>query len=930
MKSKIIIIFICIFCIKTIQAQVVINEYSASNISLITDYAGNNSDYIELYNTSSAAVNLGGYFLSDKIANNTRWSFPNSVSIPANGRKIVFCSGDDTITPTGQIHTNFKLTQCKGNQVVLSAPSTAIIDSQTMVRTQKNHSVGRLTDGAAAWGIFSIPSPNALNNTTFTAYADRPTMSISPGFYPTAQVVTLSTSQATSTIRYTLDGSAPTGTSPVYTTPINVATTTVIRAKCFSSVATILPSFTETNTYFINVNHSSSFNVLSVSGDYVGGLFSNGQEIDNATEFFDTLKNFKWDFEGQSRRHGHDSWAYPQKSFRIYAKDQYGYVANMDEKFFTNTPRTEFKEIIIKNAASDNFAGNGGNNTTHMRDAYAHTFSIKYNMEFDERSYAPTILYVNGKYWGVYEIREKVDDDYVDYYYGQSNKNKVDMIRYWDGTFGTANIIDMGSDTGWLNLRNYCNNNNLADPAKYAYVESVLNINSIIDFFVFNNYLANSDHLNYNTMWWRGRKGTGVKWKYALWDMDNILDLGQNFLGLPTTGPELDPCAPFTLFTNHQIIFHTQIINALLKNPTFKKAYQDRYSNWLSTYLTCDTLLAHLNYFENLLAPEMPKQIARWPGNGASMTKWRANIDSTRDFIMKRCTLIGSSNDTSCISVKKVVFNVDAAGMGKIKLSTNILANYPTKFVTGGDSLYNIEAIPNPGFRFKTWWKYNTKNTITPIMTSSIAFLDFRDQDSIVAIFEVKPPDTFAVTVTAAPVWAGTILLDGVTTLTAADFPYTFKAIEKTTHTLIASNGPDHSWNKWTQKNGLVNAGVANYTNKNISFLIDTTDEFVALFDTIIKVQRDVFIPNAFSPNGDGLNPYFGIDASKNTFISEVTLQVVDRFGALLYDGQGKNTGWDGKHKGVFVDAGVYVYAFKVKYIDGKSKTFKGDVVMLR
>jgi gliding motility-associated-like protein len=931
MKTKIVLFFIFILSIKKSTAQVVINEYCASNINVITDYAGNNSDYIELYNLGAAAVNLGGYFLSDQASNNTRWTFPATVNIPANGRLMIFCSGDDTITPTGQVHSNFHLTQCKGNQVVFSAPSTVILDSQTMVRTLKNNSVGRMTDGAAGWGIFATPTPNAANNTVFTAYAERPVMSLAPGFYTGTQNVILTTSQATSTIRYTLDGTVPIATSPIYSSPIVVATTTVIRSKCFSSLVNILPSFTETNTYFINVTHSSPFNVISICGAHttigsVPGLFNTGQTVDNSVEFFDTLKNFKWDFEGISKRHGHDSWAYPQKGFRIYAKDQYGYLAEMPEKFFKNTNRNAFKEVILKAAASDNFAGNNGNNTAHMRDAYCHTFSIKYNWEFDERSYAPTIVYINGKYWGVYEIREKVDLDYVDYYYGQS-KNKVDMVRHWGGA---TNIIDAGSDTGWTNLRNFCVNNNMANPANYAYVESVLNINSLIDFFVLNNYFANSDHMNWNTMWWRGRKGAGIKWKYALWDNDNIFDLGENFSGLPTTGPELNPCAPFALFNNSNIIFHTQIINALLNNPTFKQAYTNRYSNWLSTSLTCDTLLAHLNYFENLLAPEMPAQIARWPGGGATLTKWHAHVDSIRDFILKRCTLIGSNNDSSCIPVKKVVFNVDAIGMGKIKLNTTILNTYPTRFVTGGDSLYNIEAIANPGFRFKTWRLFNTKNTITPTMTSPIAFLDFREQDSIVAVFEVKPPDTFNVTITAAPVWAGTVLLDGATLLSAVDFPYTFKAVDSTTHTLVAANDQDHIWKNWTQVNGVFNTGVVDYTAKSISFKIDTSDVFTANFDTLIKVNKTVYIPNAFTPNGDLMNDYFGIDAAKNIFIADATVKVFDRYGTILYDGNAKNTGWDGKNKGEYVDAGVYMYALTVKYIDGKSKTFKGDVTMMR
>lgn len=925
MKKIIIVLFSFFIGLHSAKSQVVINEYSASNLNLIADYAGKFSDYVELYNTSGTAVNLTGYHLSDDVNNLTRWTFPAAVSVPANGRLMVYCSGDDVVISATEVHTNFHLTQCHNNMIILSDPSSTILDSLTMLRTLKNNSRGRTSDGATTWGVFLVPTPNAPNSNAFVAYADRPVMSVAPGFYAATQNVALSTTQPNITIRYTTNGTVPTATSTLYTTPIVVSATTVIRAKCFSSDPTIIPSFTETNTYFINVTHSSPFNVISLCGNYTS-LFGTSQPIDNSMEFFDTLKNFKWEMEGVSSKHGHDSWAYPQKGMNIKARDQYGYLAELPEKFFTNTPRDKFNMIILKAAASDNFNGNNGNNTAHMRDAYCHTFSIKYGWEFDERSYAPTIVYINGQYWGIYEIREKVDEDYTDYYYNQSKK-KVDIVQHWGGA---TNTIIAGSDTGWTNLRNFCVGNNMAIPANYAYVESILNINSLIDFFVLNNYVANSDHMNWNTMWWRGRKGAGVKWKYALWDQDNIFDLGENFTGLPTTGPELDPCAPWKLFTNSNIIFHTQIINALLNNPTFKKAYQDRYANWLSTSLTCDTLLAHLKWFEDLLAPEMSAHVARWPGNGASVAKWHDHVDSVRDFILKRCTLIGSPSDSSCIPVKRIVYNVDAVGMGTIKVEGVTINTYPKRFVTGGDSIYNIEAAPNPGYIFKTWKYFNTKNLITPTLTSPIAFLDYRDVDSIVAEFMVKPLDTYDVVITAAPTWAGTITLDGTTVLSQANFPYTLKAIEKTSHTLLATQDADHTWDTWTQANQASNPVVGSYKDKQISFTANATDVFTAKFDTLIKVGKNVFVPDAFTPNGDKINDYFGIDASQNLFIQEVILSVYDRFGEQLYTGNGKNTGWDGKYKGEYVTVGTYMYNIEVKFIDGSRKKLKGDVMMIR
>jgi gliding motility-associated-like protein len=898
---------------KTFFAQIVINEYCASNISVVADQFGKFEDFVELYNTSASAINLNGYYLSDNAANATKWQITSNVMINANSRILVFCSGNDLITGTFQIHTKFKLTQCHNNQIMIANPSGTIIDSLTMLRTQSNHSRGRTTDGAATFSIFSSPSPNVANSGGFTAYALRPVLSVAPGFYPGAQSVALSTSEANITIRYTTNGTVPTGTSTVYTTPINVTQDTVIRAKCFSSTAGILPSFTETNSYFINDKHH--FPVISVCGNYTS-LFSSGNDINNSFEYFDSTQNFKWEMEGLSKKHGHDSWAYTQKGFSVTAEDEYGYLAEMPEKFFVNSPRDSFKLVILKAAASDNYDGN--NRGAHMRDAFTQVFSIRHDLNFDERSYNPCIVYINGRYWGVYEIREKVDADYCAFYYGQT-KSKIDMVQYWGSS---ANIY--GSDTGWVNLKNFILGNNMAIPANYAYVNSVFELNSLIDFFIYNNYIANSDHMNWNTMWWRGRKGAGVKWRYALWDMDNTFNLGQNFTGLSTTGPDLNPCEPFTLFNNSSTIFHTQMINKLMLNPTFKKAYSDRYAFLLSTSLTCDTLLAQLKEFEDLLTPEMGAQVARW---GGSMATWHNHVDTIRDFILRRCALVGGNSDT-CGSVQKITFNVDAIGMGNIKYGTKLLSTYPYKEVASTDSIYDIQAIPNAGFRFKTWLKFSTKNSISPTMTSASALLDYKAVDSIVAVFEIKPLDTFNVTINAIAPYAGRVVFDNDTIST---FPKVYKIIEHTVHNLTEIPNAQHVFLNWKNYNVTANTISPNTTNSSIVYNLTLGNDTIdAYFDTVITVVQTVFIPNAFSPNKDNMNDYFGVNSQQNQFIKTVTLKVFDRFGTMVYDGNGLDTGWDGTYKAEPCDLGSYYYSINVLFTNNTKKDFKGDLLLSR
>src|SRR5690606_17894885 len=121
------------------------------------------------------------------------------------------------------------------------------------------------------WRLFTTPTPGAANTGAVNFYEPTPTFSLAPGFYGGAQSVSLACSNASATIRYTTDGSEPTAASTAYTGPINVNTTTVIRAKAF---ATNLPSFTATNTYFINESHQIP--VVSVAGEGLTDLLENG------------------------------------------------------------------------------------------------------------------------------------------------------------------------------------------------------------------------------------------------------------------------------------------------------------------------------------------------------------------------------------------------------------------------------------------------------------------------------------------------------------------------------------------------------------------------------------------------------------------------------------------------------------------------------
>lgn len=734
-------IFSGMFFFQPATAQLVINEYSCSNLAIQADNYGKYSDFIELYNAGATTINLTGYHLSDNISNPGKYTFPSG-SITAGGRLRVWCTNRDTLV-SGNYHTNFKLTQMQGEKIVLADPSVVILDSLTLNPTQANHSRGRTTDGAATWSLFTTPTPNAANAGAVNEYVPRPVMDIQPGFYSGAGLtVSITCSDPSAEIRWTINGSTPTTTSTLYGGPISIVSTTVIRARAFSSVPNTPASLVESNTYFINSPHGIA--VLSVFGDQIQTLLGGSGSLkpQAGLEYFDETGTFRTEAYGTSNEHGNDSWAYAQRGFDYIAKDEYGYNDALKHQLFTRKDRTEFDRLIVKAAANDNYPfGNGGSNgPAHVRDAYVHTLSQRSNMHMDERTSEWAVVYVNGQYWGVYDYREKVDDkDFLDYYHNQNekydgSKQYIQYIKTWGSTWAEYGTTQ--AQTDWSTCRNYITSNNMAITANYDSAKSMFNVKSLVDYFVLNSYVVCSDWLNWNTSWWRGTKPTGnsKKWRYSLWDMDATFGHYINYTGVPTTGPSADPCDPQSL-SNPGGQGHVPILNALLANQEFKDYYISRFIDLHNTTLNCTYMKHLLDSMLSLIAPEMPRQITRW---GGAMAGWQNNIQQLKTYMDTRCTEMAQGL-IDCYTLNgpyTTTFIVDPPGFGNIKVNSIVPSAYPyTGSYFGGVPL-NLEAETVLGTVFIEWQTFH--HALLPdTQSSTISISSLSMPDTIIAHFSV-------------------------------------------------------------------------------------------------------------------------------------------------------------------------------------------------
>lgn len=718
-------------------SQVYINEYSCSNVNGSTDAFGDRNDWVELYNPGGSAVDLTGYFLSDRSTNLDKWEIPAGATVPAGGYTMIRFSGRGIVSG-GEIHPTFGLTQTRNEWIILCTPSLGIVDSLYIKQmTQADHSMGRTTDGAATWSLFMTPTYNSANTGANPYYTAKPVMSVAAGFYGGAQNVTITSTDGSATIYYTTDGSVPTTGSNVYAGPVNISANTVLRARAFSSTPGVPPSFVETNSYFIGTTHSVP--VLSICGDEIMDFLNNSapgsfnNDFVGAWEYFDANGAFIDEGTGDFNKHGNDSWAYGQRGFDLVARDEFGINNAINHPIFQNKSRDSYQRLIVKAAANDNYSFEDG---AHLRDAFVHTISDLGDLRMDERTSKFGVVYVDGQYWGLYDFREKVDDhDFTEYYYDQG-KYDIDFIKTWGATWA-----EYGDMVLWDQLYTFITSNDMSDPVNYEIVKDSFNVGSLIDYTVLNSYIVASDWLNWNTAWWRGRnpEGDKKKWRYVLWDMDASFGHYINYTGVPSTAPDADPCNPEGLSGGSDPEGHMNILNALMANEEFNQEYITRYADLSNGIFSCESMHHILDSMVAVLAPEMQAQCDRW---GGSVADWQSKVQELKDYIDARCAAF-SDGMIDCYDLTgpfDLVVNVEPAGAGRVKVNSEWVPFYSWTGIYYGNINTLFKADAFPGYEFDYW---ESTNHTFAYADSLVDTLDLTQNDSIIAHFKVveDPPD---------------------------------------------------------------------------------------------------------------------------------------------------------------------------------------------
>jgi hypothetical protein len=712
------------------RAQVVINEMSNANVTTLVTSTGLTEDWIELYNAGSSSVNLEGYALTDDPESGDKWYFPQ-MWIQAGGYVVVLASGRD-VNSAGYFHTSFRISN-KEASLALYDPNGQLIDEcNRPTSLQVDHSYGRTPDGGGTWCYFDAPSPKLSNNSAacYAGYEPAPTFSIQGGFYGGPQSVQLTNLSSTGVVRYTLNGEVPKPFSAQYTAPINVNATATVSARVFST-SNLLPSQVAKQTYLINESNISlpvfSITTDSVNlWDYNTGIYVTGPNADTAypyyganywmdvekpcyVEYFDKNNVKRFETNAGLKIFGGYSRVFAQKSFKIKCRKHYG----VSEFEFPLLPERgyvrSYKDVILRNGGSDNFS-------THYRDAFMQRLMKAHHVDY--MSYEPAVVYLNGQFWGFYEIREKQDERYIANHHGV-NPDKIDFLSH-EGTIWTL----AGSDTGFYNMYNYLTTANPLDQSYYDNASKMLDIENFVDYFIAETYYGNRDWIGdwvNNIKIWRPQ-APGGRWRYILWDVD----WGMGLLSTPTINylnKALYPTVP-----NHQ----SDIFYSLLNNVKFKHYFINRYADLINTTYQQDNVQGLLYQMRDQVAHVMQRHFDKW---GGSVPGWNVEIDEVLQFNQVRMGAARDHIQTEFTLPKQVnvELEVQPAGAGKIKISTVTPTSYPWTGVYFEGVPVTITAMPNPGYSFSHWQSPvlisspNKSNTVT---------LDINADEKLTAYFE--------------------------------------------------------------------------------------------------------------------------------------------------------------------------------------------------
>ena len=581
---------------------VYISEFGGSTDSVA-------SDWVEIYNSTGSAVSLGGYGLSNNPKNPAKWVFPD-ISIEPGEYLLLYATGSADKAQKKNLKLNFNISST-GEALFFFDPNGKLIDKLSAGRMKSGQSYGR--DGSDNRFYYAKPTPGAQNGKGYEGITQLPAFSVTPGIYDNAVTVAITAGEG-ETIRYTTDCTTPNASSEVYSGELSISKNSVIRAAAFRDG--YLSGDVATATYLFRsdgVNHALPVVTLVTDPDNLWnsktGIYATGDQFDpDAASYADTLKSATYyqakfateeqvdtiwekpaafslfDDNGKQvftqnvgiRIAGSFGRGRAQKGFNVIARKEYG-KGSMEYPFFENRPYTEYKAVVLRAGAQDQ-------NRSKIRDELASGLLEGTDINILYQAYRPTVLYLNGEYWGVYFMKEKRNRFFVAQH--ENTENNVDLA------IGKGfKQRSYGDNSDWVSLYEYATSHDLSASDAYNYVAERMDVDSFRDYMIAEIYNGNTD--TYNFQYYRLKGG---KWKFIFYDF---------CWGFQSPGHET---LAFRMGKTPSDVCSAKLFAAMLQNKGWRDSFCRRFGELLNTAFASERVSALIEELYGYVEPEIKRE----------------------------------------------------------------------------------------------------------------------------------------------------------------------------------------------------------------------------------------------------------------------------------------------------------------------------------
>ncbi|MGW8317279.1 MAG: CotH kinase family protein, partial [Bacteroidales bacterium] len=712
-----------------LHGQLYLNEVMASNATTHADLDfGEYADWIEIYNAGSTGIDLSGWYLSDDPGNPTMWGFQSGTTIPAGGYLLVYADG------TGYgLHTNFKLSK-EGETVLLVTPQVILGDSFTFPGQLTDISFGRKGGDLSVLGYFDSPTPGSANGSSqYSGIAAPPSCSLESGFFSGPVSVSMTSSTPGAAIRYTLDGTEPTGGSALYTAPVQISATAVLRATSFYSGMLTAPPVT--HSYFIN--EPQNLPVVSLvtdpdhffsdqTGIYVIG--TNGvpgyctEVPHNVNQDWERPVNIELiekdgtvglnQVAGVKIFGGCSRVRYPIKSLALFARKEYE-TSSFDYPLFPDKPNDKYESFVLRAGADDQ-------PFTMIRDALTANV-VKDVIDMDVQANRPVVVYINGEYWGIHSLREKVNEAYIRDNYG-IDPDSLELLS--NNPEDPLNVL-AGSADHYNAMIQYNRDNDISQPSHYDYIRTQMEMDEYINYQIIQIFLGGRDWPGNNIKFWRSPYGSHNRWRWILFDLDHMFK--EYFSDIMEEATEVDcgcvwPNPPWS----------TYLFRRLLENEAFSNEFKRRFALYSTTWFSRERLHGIIDEMEAELLPELPRHIERWGGQKTdlpdntwvspiftSVKQWQQNVQVIRDFVDSRHEVaLRNVNDYFGIDgYAGLELTVEPTGKGSVRSGDGLIPEIPYSGTFTLGTLLDLSCVATPGYLFSHWEVESFGTTDTSLIT---------------------------------------------------------------------------------------------------------------------------------------------------------------------------------------------------------------------